>query len=132
MKTFSDGRPPVNQGLAKCLSDVIRVNVVYRLEPKIRERQRFALSQRFKYCRIEMPRRVQRVPPRTDNVSRVQNRYREIVRTRLLQEVSFDRGLFYAILAKWSARLFLGRGYQHTWAMDPDRSAVQEMLNFSV
>jgi hypothetical protein len=58
MKTFSDGRPPVNQGLAKCLSDVIRVNVVYRLEPKIRERQRFTLSQRFKYRRIKMPRRV--------------------------------------------------------------------------
>jgi hypothetical protein len=79
METFSDGDAPVSQGLAKRLSDVFGMNMVNCLQAEVWQRQLFTPNQRFEYCRIEMTRWVQRVPPRPDNVSRMQNCYRETV-----------------------------------------------------
>src|SRR5438876_9867541 len=68
METFTDRIIGVSERELECLRDIVRVHMVHSLHPVVRELQQLAVSNLGEHVRIEMPGRIQRVPPRTHHV----------------------------------------------------------------
>jgi len=94
----------------------------------IRERKLFSLSQRGEYLWIEVARRIERIPPRTNDMTEMQSRGRESVSARFVQQICLDRGLLDAIVANGTAWLRLRGGHLNAITVGPDRAVKQVML----
>jgi hypothetical protein len=75
--------------------------------------------------------RIQRLPSRPDDMSRMQDRDGKSSKSGFPQQISFYGGLLNAVVAKGSARRFFGGRDLDTRPMDPDGAAMEKMLDFA-
>src|SRR5688500_12166154 len=96
----------------ECLRDIVRVYVVHGLHPLVRELQRLAVGNAGEHIRIEMAGGIQRLPPRTDKVPRMQNHGTGNASHTAVDQKLLDRGFLDSVIAeRMSRRVF---GYRNT------------------
>ena len=105
------------------------MDVMDGLHPEIGKSKRFAFGERGENLRIEMPGRVERRPAGPDDMPGMDDRCRETVPARFVDQERLDRCLLHPVFAERPPRLHFGGGHLDAWAMHPDRSAGKEMLH---
>src|SRR5579871_3187990 len=105
------------------------MDVVNGFHAQVGDSQFLALRQSRENLIVEVALRIQRFPPRPDDVAGHQYGGRESVAARLVQQIGFYVCLLDSIVAEGMTGLFFGGWDLHAWTMYPDRAAVQEVLD---
>jgi hypothetical protein len=131
MKTFSHSDAAVNQRSFERLGNIVGMDVVHRFEPEVWQNYFFATRQAAENLGIEMAHGIKRFPTRPDDVPGVQQGGWKSSEAGFPQEVFFNCGLLHTVLAERPARCLFGGRHLNAGAMDPDRSAMEKMLDLT-
>ncbi len=112
MKAFAYRTLPVRDGLDKSLGHIICMDMMHRLQAKIRERQFPAFGQELEDTGIEMPCGIKRRPTLSNDMPRMEHGSRKTIYTRFPEKKSLDLRLLNTVATKRSAgQIFRGRDY---------------------
>ena len=131
MKALPHGNTSARDGPNECLRDVIGVDVMHGLHAKVRERERLSGRKQGKDLWIEVSLWVNGVPPRSDEMSGMKQGYRKLISASLGQKKLLDGMLLHPILADWGPRRIFCRWDLAAVAVNPDGSAVKQVLDAS-
>ncbi len=109
------------------LGYVVGVHVVQRLHSEVRECDLLAGRQALEHRQLDVPGRVHRHPPRSDDVTWVEQGHWQASAPALFQQELLDRRLGLPVLTEWPARSILGRRYHGAWAVYPDGPAMDQI-----
>ena len=126
MEALADCAVSVRNRELERLRDIVSVHVVHRFHPQIGKDQLLTIREPREHRGVKVSGRVERRPPRTDDVSGMENRRSNSFATRRLEQPFFDRRFSYSVIAKRLARQRLDGGDDGAVSVDPGGSAVQE------
>ena len=129
MKTLAHRARPVRNCLYECLRHVVAMNVMQRLTPKIRKRDFLPARERRKNLRIKVRSGVERRPPRSHEMPRMQDGGRKAIFRVTCQQVFLDSRLASSILADRPARSVFGYRNLDPHPVHPDGAAVQKLFH---
>ena len=107
------------------------MDVMEGLEPEIGQRELVAARDAREHVRIDVAGRIDRHPARSDDVARPEDGGRKAGPPRLVEKPGLDGGLVRAVVAEGVQRIVLGRRHRGIVAVDPDGSAMEEMLDLA-
>src|SRR3954451_25019953 len=105
------------------------MHMMYALSSPIGQQHLAALCQIRKHLRMKMPRRIQRHPARTHQMTRMQNRGRKTMTACFRQEIGLNGRFLASIVAEGFPRLLFRGGYLATRAMHPDGAAMKKVAD---
>src|SRR5690606_27763292 len=111
------------------LRHVVRVDVVQRLHAEVRQRDFFAARDALNRFLIAVACRREDVPPRPHDMPRLHNRRGEAAQPRFGQEIVLNRGFLNTVFPERMARLIFAGGDFYAMSVNPDRAAVEKMLD---
>jgi hypothetical protein len=126
MERLADRAARVRNRELECLRDVVSVDVMHSFHSEIGKDQLLTVRELPEHCEIEVARRVDRHPARTDDVPGMQNRRSNHSLPRCLEQVLFDRRFPDSVITERLARLRLRGGHDGAVSMHPGRPAVQQ------
>ena len=129
VKTLAHAVAPIRDRLQEALRHVGGVDVMEGFKTQVRQAQLLATSKLGEYRRIGVPCGVHRNPAGADDVAGMEHGRGEAVLTGLGKEIGFDGGLVAAVFSEGMTRLGLGGRHLNAMAVNPDGTAVQEMLH---
>lgn len=100
MKALADRGLTMQDRLDESLRNIVRVNMMHRLHPKVRQRNLLTPRDSREDPWVEVPLRIDRVPSRPNQVTRMQHRRRKAMIARLAQQIALNLRLPNPILTK--------------------------------
>ncbi len=129
VKTLAHCRCTHGDSSHKGLRNVAGVDVMYGLHSKVGKQEFTPTCKQRENLRIDVAGRIDRSPSRPDDMPRVQNGGGKASGARLFQQVGLDGRFLAAVVAKGLARLLFAGRNLHAWTVDPDGTAMQEVLH---
>jgi hypothetical protein len=126
MERLADRAARVRNRELECLRDVVSVDVMHSFHTEIGKDQLFTVRELPEHCEIEVARRVDRRPARTDDVPGMQNRRSNHSQPCCLEQVLFDRRFPDSVIAERLARLRLRGRHDGAVPVHPGRPTVQQ------
>jgi hypothetical protein len=126
VEAFTDRIIRVSERELERLRDIVGVHMVHGLHPFVREPQQLAASKAGKNVRIEMPGRIQRIPPGTHQVSRMQYHRTGNAAPSAVEQKLFDSGLLDSVITERMSRIRFRRRYNGRAPVHPHCAAMEQ------